>query len=219
MWLGMAHDNGGRLGDIGALALAEVTLGELVADMLEIFLDAKQPDTTSTTKHAVKLLRKVVEEHPWVFPDRITDWLDEIDQACDDRNDILHASAEDRCVQCGNATRYQRNGEPFDRSPERVQSVTERLDALTREGFQLGYDISERANAAVVEVAKLMAQRSGEPQAPPQVLIGAHAYTCGDCTGTGQGKLTITAAPAVMVLPPGTSAPVLPEGLQAGESL
>jgi hypothetical protein len=204
-FLAMDAETGERQGDVGELALAEVTLGELVADFLTVFPDSKQPSEHGTTRQVTKLLRRVVDgEQASMFPDEFTDWLDRVEVACQARNDIIHAKAEDRCVECGRATRYRRDGAPLDRSPRRVQELTEIIDALTREGMGFAHVVSDRVNRAAVSVARSEASRTGKPQTPKQVLIGAHTYLCGTCTGTGSGQAIISGVAAVAVLPPGT---------------
>jgi hypothetical protein len=66
---------------------------------------------------------------PSVFPDIADDWLSEVLEAADVRNELLHAVARNRCIKCGTATLFQhpRTGRLIDRSEDAVQTLTEKL--------------------------------------------------------------------------------------------
>jgi len=191
-------------GDVGALALAETTLGELVKEILRTLPGQRLTRPGATTNQSAMKLRGYASRRPDLIPDRTEAWLDHVLAAVTERNEVFHAKALDRCIKCGNATHFQHNDKDVDRSPQRVRSLTTRIDDLTREGIGIARSISTRLNESYVRDARSEAAKTGRPQSPPQVLIGSTSFQCATCSGTGVAALTIEAPTAVMVLPHGT---------------
>jgi hypothetical protein len=188
---------------IGELTLADTTLGELLKEILQSVSGSEwQPN--STTNRAADHVRNRVKKKPHLFPDEVSNWLDRIQSAMDERNEVVHAAAVDRCRSCGRATRFRHKDSPIDRSPERVRRLIQTIDSLTAEGVELAREISGRINADALRGAQARAAETGKPQSPPQLLIGQTWHECASCSGTGHPQTTVSAPSAVAVLPPGT---------------
>jgi hypothetical protein len=100
----------GWVGDVGHLTLADSALSELLIDMMRMLdyghLSAmpKEPDPGLTTRQAAGDVRRFQEKYPRLFPDDADDWLSEVLDATEERNELLHAVARNRCITCGTAT-------------------------------------------------------------------------------------------------------------------
>lgn len=186
---------------IGDLTVADTMLGMLLQDILSSVPDGEKR-LRETTNQAANRLKRCAEQRPDLFPDGFPRWLARIQCAAEERNKIIHAAAVNRCVTCGKAARFTHQGQPVDRSTEAVRSLTARIDALRLEGVELARDVSERINVAHLQAAKAKMRETGQPQSPPQVLIGQSWSQCADCSESGRSQVVIPVPTAVAVLPP-----------------
>jgi hypothetical protein len=200
------------MADFGDLVLADAMLGRILEEMIEIL---RQDDAWSgraqlkaalgsTTRQAARDLRKRVEADPDLFPDTAIDWINRVRTASAERNAIVHAHAVDRCIDCGTSSHYHYGAaaENVDRSPARVDQLTEQLLALTREGEELGRVMVSRVNKRVIDSARATAAKTGDSVLPPQFSFAYVVHHCGDCSGTGRGETVVQLGTAVEVLPP-----------------
>lgn len=191
---------GDWVGDVGHLTLADATLGELLIDMLRMLdyghLSAppKEPDPGLTTRQAAKEVRRFREKYPALLPDVAEAWLDEVLTATDERNEMLHAVARNRCATCGTATMFQhpRTGKLVDRREEAVQALTEKLLDLCERGGEIAEEIASLVNKRIILGAMLLADDSGETVVPETVHPHVVKHTCGDCNGNGRATATVT---------------------------
>jgi hypothetical protein len=190
---------GDWVGDFGHLTLADTALSEILIDMLRM-LDyghlssmPKAPDPGLTTKQAAKEVLKFQEKYPRLVPNGAGDWLDEVLDAAEERNELTHAVALNRCVTCGNATLFQhpRTGKPIDRSDEAVQALTERLLDLREHGDEVAAQIAKLVNGSIILGAMLLADDTGETIVPETVHPHVVKHTCGDCNGDGRATASV----------------------------
>ncbi|MFI7025748.1 hypothetical protein ACIBMZ_23835 [Micromonospora sp. NPDC049900] len=190
---------GDWVGDLGHLMLADTALSELLIDMLRM-LDyghlssmPKPPDSGLTTKQAAKQALKFQEKYPHLLPDRASEWLLEVLTAADERNELTHAVALNRCNRCGTATLFQhpRTGKYIDRSNEAVQALTVRLLDLREAGDEIAVQIAKLVNKYILLGAMLLADDTGETVVPETVHPHIVKHTCGDCTGDGRATASI----------------------------
>lgn len=190
---------GDWVGDFGHLTLADTALSELLIDMLRMLdyghLSAmpKAPDPGLTTKQAAKEVLKIQEKYPRLVPDAAGDWLREVLAAADERNELTHAVALNRCIRCGTATLFQhpRTGKWIDRSDEAVQELTERLLDLRETGDKIAERIATLVNDNIILGAMLLADDTGETIVPETVHPDIVKHTCGDCTGDGRATASL----------------------------
>jgi hypothetical protein len=191
---------GDWVGDVGHLTLADSALSELLIDMLRM-LDygdlstmPRDPDRGLTTKQAARDVRRFQEEYPRLFPDDADDWLSEVLDAADERNELLHAVARNRCIKCGTATLFQhpRTGRMIDRSEEAVQALTEKLLNLHERGGEIAAQIAGLVNKQIILGAMLLADDTGETIVPETVHPHVVKHTCGDCNGDGRATAAVT---------------------------
>lgn len=203
---------GDWVGDVGHLTLADSALSELLIDMLRMLdyghLSAmpQQPDPGLTTKQAALAVSKVHDLSPFLFPDSAEDWLLDVLNAADERNEMLHAVALNRCVSCGTATLFQhpRSGKLVDRSEAAVQALTERLLDLGERGGEVATGIAESVNRRIIIGAMLLADDTGESVWPETVRPRENNLTCGACTGDGRATASVTVQLGFEVKPTGT---------------
>lgn len=191
---------GDWIGDVGHLALADSALSELLIDMLRMLdyghLSAMpmEPDRGLTTRQAARDVRRFRERYPRLFPDDADDWLREVFDAADERNELLHAVARNRCVTCGSATLFEhpRTGKLVDRSEEAVQALTAKLLDLCERGDGISAQIASLVNKQIILGAMLLADDTGESIVPETVHPHVVRHTCGDCNGDGRATATVT---------------------------
>jgi hypothetical protein len=190
---------GDWVGGLGHLMLADTALSELLIDMLRM-LDyghlssmPKSPDPGLTTKQAAKEVLRFQEKYPRLVPDRAGEWLLEVLVAADERNELTHAVALNRCIRCGTATlfRHPRTGNYIDRSDEAVQALTERLLNLCEAGDEIAAQIAELVNNNIILGAMLLADDTGETVVPQTVHPHVVKHTCGVCTGDGRATASV----------------------------
>jgi hypothetical protein len=190
---------GDWVGDLGHLMLADTALSELLIDMLRM-LDyghlssiPKPPDYGLTTKQAAKQILRFQDKYPRLVPDHAGEWLLEVIKAADERNELTHAVALNRCISCGTATlfRHPRTGKCIDRSEEAVQALTERLLDLREAGDEIAVRIAEVVNKSILLGAMVLADNTGETIVPETVHPHIVNHTCGDCTGDGRATASV----------------------------
>jgi hypothetical protein len=189
---------GDWVGDIGHLTLADTALSELLIDMLRM-LDyghlssmPKAPDPGLTTRQAAREVLKFQEKYPLlVLPDDVGDWLRQVLVAADERNELTHAVALNRCVECGTATLFQhpRTGKWVDRSDEAVRALTERLLDLRNTGDEIAERIAKLVNGNIILGAML--DDTGETIVPETVHPHFAKHTCGECNGDGRATASV----------------------------
>ncbi|MEU7971282.1 hypothetical protein AB0B48_04500 [Micromonospora sp. NPDC049089] len=216
---------GDWVGDLGHLMLADTALSELLIDMLRM-LDyghlssmPKPPDSGLTTKQAAKQVLKFQERYPRLVPDRAGEWLLEVLTAADERNELTHAVALNRCISCGTATLFQhpRTGRYIDRSDEAVQALTERLLDLREAGDEIAAQIAKLVNDNIILGAMLLADDTGETIVPETVHPHIVNHTCGDCTGDGRATASVVLQVGGVEVKPTGLTKVLLENRRAGE--
>lgn len=203
---------GDWVGDVGHLTLADTALSELLIDMLRMLdcghLSAppQEPDPGLTTKQAVGRVRKVREKTRRLLPDDVEDWLTEVAATADERNEILHAVALNRCANCGTATMFQhpRSGKLVDRSEAAVQALTERMLDLAEQGREIADAIAKLVNERIIVGAMLLADDTGESVWPEVVRPRENNLTCGACNGDGRATASVTVQLGFEVRPTGT---------------
>jgi hypothetical protein len=189
---------GDWVGDLGHLMLADTALSELLIDMLRMLdyghlTSMPKPDSGLTTKQAAKEVFKFQEKYPRLVPDHAGEWLLEVLTAADERNELTHAVALNRCMRCGTATLFQhpRTGKYIDRSDEAVQALTERLLDLREAGDEIAAQIAKLVNDNIILGAMLLADDTGETIVPETVHPHIVNHTCGDCTGDGRATASV----------------------------
>lgn len=203
---------GDWVGDVGHLTLADTALSELLIDILRMLdyghLSAPpQPsDPGLTTKQAVGEVRKVRERTPRLLPDDVEEWLTGVAAAADERNEMLHAVALNRCVTCGTATMFQhpRSGKLVDRSEAAVQALTQRMLDLGDRGREIADATAKLVNDRIIMGAMLLADDSGESVWPEIVHPRESNLTCGGCNGDGRATASVTVQLGFEVKPTGT---------------
>jgi hypothetical protein len=203
--LGRVNIESERIGDIGNLALADTALSELVIDMLgmlryaDLFTpveDRKAPDPGLTTKQAARQMQRVIAKDPRLFPKDapVHALLDAVLAVSEERNQIMHAVALNRCVECGNATLFQhpRSGRFVDRSEDAVQELTDRLLDLREQGIELANQVAWQVNRRIFIGAMVLANDIGETVVPETVMPRQAEHTCGDCNGDGRATARVT---------------------------
>jgi hypothetical protein len=191
---------GDWVGDVGHLTLADSALSELLIDMLRMLdhghLSAtpREPDPGLTTRQAARGVRKVQKEYPRLVPDDADDWLNEVLDAAEKRNELLHAVALNRCDTCGTATLFQhpRTGKVIDRGEEAVQTLTEKLLDLKERGGEIAEQMATLVNKQIILGAMLLADDTGEAIVPETVRPHVTKHTCGDCNGDGRATAAVT---------------------------
>lgn len=190
---------GDWVGDLGHLMLADTALSELLIDMLRM-LDyghlssiPKPPDPGLTTKQAAKQVLKFQEKYPRLVPGRACEWLDDVLAATDERNELTHAVALNRCNRCGDATlfQYPRTGRYVDRSDNAVHALTEKLLDLREAGEEIATEIATLVNKSIILGAMLLADDTGKTIVPETVHPHRVSHICGDCSGDGRATATI----------------------------
>jgi hypothetical protein len=153
----------------------------------------KAPDPGLTTKQAAKEVLRFQETYPRLVPDDADDWLREVLAAAEERNELTHAVALNRCIMCGNATLFQhpRTGKWIDRSDEAVQALTERLLDLRERGDEIAAQIAKLVNDSIILGAMLLADDTGETIMPETVHPHVVKHTCGDCNGNGRATALV----------------------------
>lgn len=191
---------GDWVGDIGHLTLADSAMVDLLIDMLRMLdyghLSAmpKEPDAGQTTRQAARAVQRFQEKYPNLFPDDALDWLDEVLAAAQERNELVHAVARNRCITCGAATFFEspRTGMPVDRSGEAVKALTEKLLDLGERGIEVAEQIAGLVNKRIILGAMLLADDTGETIVPELVHPHAAQHTCGECNGDGRATAVVT---------------------------
>lgn len=191
---------GDWVGDVGHLTLADSALNELLIDMLRMLdyghLSAmpKEPDPGLTTRQAARDVRRFQEKYPRLFPDDAGDWLSQVLDVAEERNELLHAVARNRCITCGTATmfEYPRTGKLIDRSEEAVRALTEKLLDLRERGGEIAAQIASLVNKQIILGAMLLADDTGETIVPETVHPDVVKHTCGDCNGDGHATVEVT---------------------------
>lgn len=190
---------GDWVGDLGHLMLADTALSELLIDMLRM-LDygrlssmRKPPDPGLTTKQAAKEVLKFQEKYPRLIPGHADGWLLEVLAAADERNELTHAVALNRCSRCGTATVFQhpRTGRRIDRSDAAVQALTERFLDLREAGDEIAAQVADLVNNHIILGAMLQADDTDETIVPETVHPYVVKHTCGDCTGDGHATASV----------------------------
>lgn len=190
---------------IGELTLAETALGALIKDILSSIPDyTPKKKKWESTGQAVGRLQHLLDTQAEFLPPSVPPWLVRVASAVDQRNEVVHALAGDRCARCKVSTHFTNSDGEVNRSPERIRALTELIDTLTLEGLALSVDISELVNLRYLNNARSEAARTGMVQTPPQISIGLPWHVCGNCTGTGTGAMTIALPTVVVMFPPGT---------------
>lgn len=190
---------GDWVGDIGHLTLADSALSELLIDILRMLdyghLTAmpKTPDPGLTTKQAAKEALRFGEKYPRLVPADVEDWLHAVITATDERNELVHAVALNRCVDCGKATLFQhpRTGKTVDRSDAAVHELTETLLSLRETGDEVAAQIAKNVNSNIILGAMLLADDTGETIVPETVHPHVAKHTCGECNGDGRATATV----------------------------
>jgi hypothetical protein len=218
--------DGDWVGDIGHLTLADSALCELLIDILRMLdyghltAHPRAPDPGLTTRQAAKQALKFGEKYPRLIPTPVRDWLDEVVDATDERNELVHAVALNRCVECGSATLFQhpRTGRTVDRSDAAVKALTERLLNLREEGDEIAAEIAKIVNHNIILGAMLLADDTGETIVPETVHPHVARHTCGDCNGDGRATATVIVhvGPGIEVHPTGATKALL-EGVDTEE--
>lgn len=184
----------------GGLAVMDGTLNDLLRDLVTEITGQDAKDST-TGKAAQTLLAHAKQDRALLTPD-VTDWLKRTDQAAQERNKVMHAVAQDQCVLCGNATRFEHKGKPVDRSAGGVAVVAAEFRDLIDEGVKYARDISQALNERGKAAAAKEGADTGKIQSPKQVLIGQTLFRCTNCSPGGKAIISVALPPAVAVLPP-----------------
>lgn len=191
---------------IGDLVLVEVAIGELIGDMLtELYRlkgdDRPLPDTTGQRAKRLLGALKDGERYPGLPDvDGLRAWAIHVVEAAEDRNRIVHALALDRCVRCGDATRFGHNGKPVDRSDAAALQLTNHIRGLLTQGLAVGMGVSGWINAAYLAMAKEFPAEGN----PPQVAVGGILHWCPKCSGNGKSRLVARVPAAIAILPAGS---------------
>jgi len=185
---------------VGQLAVMDGALNDLLRDLLTE-ITGQDAEALTTGKAAQTLLAHAKQDPTLLTPD-VTDWLKRADQAAQERNKVMHAVAQDQCVLCGNATRFEHKGKPVDRSTEAVAAMSAKFRDLIDEGVKHARDISQTLNERGRAAAAQEAAATGKIQSPKQVLIGQTLHRCANCSPGGKAIISIAGPPAVLVLPP-----------------
>jgi hypothetical protein len=185
---------------VGRLAVMDGALNELLRDLVTE-ITGQDAKGLTTGKAAQTLLAHVKQDPALLTPD-VTNWLKRADQAAQERNKVMHAVAQDQCVLCGNATRFEHKGKPVDRSAGTVAAVSAKFRDLIDEGVRHARDISEALNERTKAAAAQQAAATGKIQSPNQILIGQTLYRCANCSPGGKAITSVAGPSAVAVLPP-----------------
>jgi hypothetical protein len=185
---------------VGRLAMMDGTLNDLLRDLVTEITGQDAKD--STTGQAARTLLDHAEQDRALLTSDVTDWLERTGQAAKERNKVLHAVAQDQCVLCGNATRFEHKGKPVDRSAGAVAVVSAEFRDLIDEGVRHARDISQALNERGKAAAVQEAAATGKIQSPKQVLIGQTLFRCTNCSPGGKAIISVAGPPAVAVLPP-----------------
>jgi hypothetical protein len=196
-------------GDIGHLALADAMLGALLIDMLRMLAHADYPEpvasvaTGSTTGHAAGEIERRYGSHPLLLPPGMRDWLADVRQTTELRNQVIHAVALNQCADCGRATHFAhpRSGQHVDRSERAVRELTLRTLALHRQGVEFAERTADRVNAHIEKKAHDDAEATGEIQTPPQVSSHHATFQCSDCAPDGTASAKLRLGRAIEVWP------------------
>lgn len=191
---------GDWVGDVGHLTLADSALSEVLIDMLRMLdyghLSAmpKNADPGLTTRQAARGVRRFQEKYPRLFPDDADDWLSEVLDVAEERNELLHAVARNRCIMCGTATLFEhpRTGKLIDRSEVAVRALTERCLDLRERGGEIAAQIAIHVNKQIILGAMLLADDTGETIVPETVHPHVVKHTCGDCNSDGRATAEVT---------------------------
>jgi hypothetical protein len=194
-------------GVVGALTLADTSLCALLADVREAVTEygpVEEPPSKITTGQLADDLLGLGKRHPILISDDMRQWLLRVKRGAKQRNEVVHAIGRDRCVGCGRSSRFEHKGKSIDPSEERVRKLINDVDVLLAEGVELARALAKTLNERLVAAAKKRAAETGEPQTPPQIMIGGNWHQCADCSGSGQAKTVVSLGTAVAVFPPGT---------------
>jgi hypothetical protein len=185
---------------VGRLAVMDGVLNELLRDLVA---EITGQDTKGlTTGKAAQVLLAQAKRDPALLTADVTDWLKRVDHAAQERNTVMHAVAQDQCVLCGNATRFEHKGKPVGRSAGTVASVSAEFRDLIDEGVRHAREISQALNERGKATAAQEAAATGKTQSPRKVLIGQTFYRCAACSPGGKAIASVELPPAVGVLPP-----------------
>jgi hypothetical protein len=185
---------------VGRLAVMDGALNELLRDL--VTETTGQGAEGLTTGRAAQTLLAHAKQDPALLTPDVTDWLKRTDQAAQERNKVMHAVAQDQCVLCGNATRFEHKGKTVDRSAGTVAAVSVEFRNLIDEGVRHARDISQALNERATAAAVQQAAAIGKIQSPKQILIGQTFHRCANCSPGGKAIFSLTGPSAVAVLPP-----------------
>jgi hypothetical protein len=188
---------------VGRLAVMDAVLNDLLRDLAtEIGITGVDIEYLTTRKAANKLLEHAKLDPSLLTPE-VTEWLKRIGKAAEERNQVMHAVAQDQCVLCGDATLFEHKGRHVDRSAVAVAGVSAGFRQLIDEGvIKHARNISEALNERATAAAVQEAAATGKAQFPKQVLIGQTLRRCANCSPGGKAIVSITLAAAAVVLPP-----------------
>lgn len=185
---------------VGRLAIMDASLNGLLREFLAVAPGAKTGELT-TGKAANELLH-CAKSDPVLLPTEVTSWLKRVADAAQQRNEIMHAIAQDQCVLCGDATQFAHKGSPIDRSEKAVNEVVAEFKDLIDEGARHARDISDTLNGRAVADAKKEAVATGKSQHPEQILIGQTIHRCTKCSSGGKPVHVVPLPTAVAVRAP-----------------
>jgi hypothetical protein len=185
---------------VGRLAVMDGVLNDLLR---ELYTEVTHMDggNITTGQLADKLLGHAKQDPALVTPD-VAAWLKRVKQAAEERNNVMHAVAQDQCVLCGNATRFEHKGKHVDRSAGAVNMVSTKFRDLIDDGVRHARSISETLNERARAAAAQEAAATGNAQFPGQILIGQTLVRCAECSPGGKGIVSIAVPPAAVVLSP-----------------
>ena len=134
------------------------------------------------------------EKYPRLFPDDADDWLAEVLGVAEERNELLHAVARNRCVTCGTATLFEhpRTGKLIERSEGAVQALTDRLLDLRERGGEIAAQIASLVSKQIILGAMLFDDDTGKTIVPETVHPNVVKHTCGDCNDDGRATAEVT---------------------------
>ena len=206
-------------GVVGELILVEASLGALLVDIRKAISDhgpivpGRRALESATTGQLVADLLAVTEPDLALFPPDLRAWFEAVKGMVEQRNFVVHAIGQDRCIKCGASSVFAHRDQVVDRSPGRVRQLIVECQNLLDEGVGLAAELSHRLNQRLVSEASERARETGQPQAPAQIKIAGISHQCASCHPTGSA-VTIVAAPAAsLVMPPGMDGRALFIGL------
>lgn len=208
-------------GLIGELVLGDASLSALLAEMRRAVFQHGPVDKESakrTTGELAKDLKGEVNRNPAISCVGFGPWLMRVVTAAEQRNEIVHAVGQDRCVGCGDSSVFVHKHKLVDRSEPRIRQLITEFQVLIDEGVELAAKLSDKLNELLLAEARERAAATGEPQFPAQIRIAADLYRCTACSGDGHAGRVLSAPAAVAVLPPGEDVEALYRALKADNS-